>query len=162
MIKGRILEIYVHIRTYIYTYQVSSCWVYCICISSYVVPVRSHVRITISEYQPFDSEASGDVNSGESGERNVTIGSPLTLECTIRVRVRDTSRPVDIIWITGGKVIRRVDNITTRSYTDVYEISSLSAIDNGRKYQCLLGIYHINETQPVYVRDQFRLSFFGE
>ena len=44
-------------------------------------------------------------------------------------------------------------------YTDSFEISSLSAIDNGREYQCTVVI---NASQPVYSSDQFTLIFPGE
>ena len=46
------------------------------------------------------------------------------------------------IWTTGGGVVKRVLNVTANIindstiYTDSFEISSLSAIDNGREYQC--------------------------
>ena len=133
----------------------------------YIVPIL-HVQITIPEYQTsFDYETSGDVSSGESKDdifANVTIGDSLTLECTVTA-VRGISSSVDIIWTTGGRVVRRVDNITadiendSTIYTDSFEISSLSAIDNGREYQCTVVI---NASQPVNSSDQFTLKFFGE
>ena len=96
--------------------------------------------------------------------RNVTIGDSLTLDCTVTA-VRGISSSVDIIWTTGGRVVRRVDNITadiendSAIYTDSFEISSISAIDNGREYQCAVVI---NATQPIYSSDQFTLIFPGE
>ena len=95
---------------------------------------------------------------------NVTIGDPLTLDCTVTA-VRGISSSVDIIWTTGGRVVRRVDNITAdiendyAIYTDSFEISSLSAIDNRREYQCRVVI---NASQPVYSSDQITLIFPGE
>ena len=96
---------------------------------------------------------------------NVTIGDPLTLDCTVTA-VRGISSSVDIIWTTGGRVVRRVDNITADTeqnesaiYTDSFEISSLSAIDNGREYQCTVVI---NARQPVNNSNQAALIFPGE
>ena len=44
-------------------------------------------------------------------------------------------------------------------YTDSFEISSLSAIDNGREYQCTVVI---NASQPVNSSDQIILNFPGK
>ena len=95
---------------------------------------------------------------------NVTIGDPLTLDCTVTA-VRGISSSVDIIWTTGGVELRRVEDImanienNSAIYTDLFEISSLSAIDNGREYQCTVVI---NASQPVNSSDQFTLIFPGE
>ena len=105
--------------------------------------------------------------SGQSGDSplgDITIGDPLTLDCTVTA-VRGISSSVDIIWTTGGRVVRRVDNITAdiendyAIYTDSFEISSLSAIDNGREYQCTVVI---NARQPVSNSDNITLVFTGE
>ena len=107
----------------------------------------------------FDNETIGNETLG-----NVTIGDPLTLDCTVTA-VRGISSSVDIIWTTGGRVVRRVDNITadvendSAIYTDSFEISSLSAIDNGREYQCTVVI---NVSPPVNSSDQIVLIFPGE
>ena len=118
------------------------------------------VQITIfgNETLYFDNETLGNDTFG-----NLTIGDPLTLDCTVTA-VRGISSSVDIIWTTGGRVVRRVDNITAdiendyAIYTDSFEISSLSAIDNGREYQCTVVI---NAYQPVYNSDQITLIFAG-
>ena len=61
--------------------------------------------------------------------------------------------------------MKRVDNITAdiendnAIYTDSFEISSLSAFNNGRIYQCTVVI---NASQPVYSSDQITLIFPGE
>ena len=95
---------------------------------------------------------------------NVTVGDPLTLDCTVTA-VRGISSSVDIIWTAGGRVVRRVDNITadikndSAIYTDSLKISSLSAIDNGTEYQCTIVI---NASPPVTSSDQFTLMFPGE
>ena len=132
-----------------------------------IVPVP-HVKISIPEFETFiDYETSGDVSSGESGESmplNVTVGDPLTLDCTVTA-VRGISSSVSIIWTTGGIELKRADDIIADImndsviYTDSFEISSLSAIDNGREYQCTVMI---NATQPVNSSDQFTPIFPGE
>ena len=112
------------------------------------------VQLTIFDYDTL----------GNDTLRNLTIGDPLTLDCTVTA-VRGISSSVDIIWTTGGRVVRRVDNITAdiendyAIYTDSFEILSLSAIDNGREYQCTVVI---NTRQPVYNSDQITLIFPGE
>ena len=131
------------------------------------VPIP-RIQITIPEYENFiNYETSGDVPSGESGENVsliVTVGDPLPLNCTVTA-VRGISSSVNIIWSTGGSVVRRVDDITadivndSAIYTDSFEISSLSAIDNGREYQCTVMI---NAPQPVFNSDQFVVIFDGE
>ena len=124
----------------------------CTCLH-FTVPIP-FVQITVFNNEILENETL----------RNVTIGDPLTLDCTVTA-VRGISSSVDIIWTTGGRVVRRVDNITadiendSAIYTDLFEISSLSAIDNGREYQCTVVI---NASQPVYSSDQFVLIFPGE
>ena len=124
----------------------------------YVHIYTSIVPIPIVQITNFDNEILGNGTL-----RNVTIGDPLTLDCTVTA-VRGISSSVDIIWTTGGRVVRRIDNITadiendTTIYTDSFEISSLSAINNGREYQCTVVI---NASQPVNSSDQFTLIFPG-
>ena len=94
---------------------------------------------------------------------NVTVGDSLTLDCIVTA-VRGISSSVDIIWTTGGRVVRRVDNTTVATendyaiYTDSFEISSLSAFDNGKEYQCTVVI---NANQPVDSSDQITVLFPG-
>ena len=126
----------------------------------YIVPTPS-VQITI-----FDNETFYYYNDtlGNDTFGNLTIGDPLTLDCTVTA-VRGISSSVDIIWTTGGREVRRVDNITAdiendyAIYTDSFEISSLSAIDNGREYQCTVVI---NAYQPVYNSNYITLILTGE
>ena len=93
--------------------------------------------------------------------RNLTIGDSLKLDCSFTT-VRGISSSVNFIWYTGGIELRRVDDITadvlndTAIYTDSFEISSLSAIDNGRVYQCRVVI---NATRPVSNSDYFTVVF---
>ena len=127
---------------------------------SFIVPLP-FIQITISENKIFyfNNDTLGNGTFG-----NLTIGDPLTLDCTVTA-VRGISSSVDIIWTTGGRVVRRVYNITAdiendyAIYTDSFEISSLSAIDNGREYQCTVVI---NAYHPVYNSDQITLIFAGE
>ena len=137
--------------------------VYAVFMIYYIVVPIPLVQIII----PDSYKISGSDNFGQSGNStlwNVTIGDPLTLDCTITA-VRNISSSVDIIWTTGGRVIRRVDNITAdiendyAIYTDSFEISSLSAIDNGREYQCTVVI---NANQPINSSDQITLIFPGK
>ena len=122
--------------------------------STYSAVPNPFVKITI-----FNNEIVGNETLG-----NVTIGDPLTLDCTVTA-VRGISSSVDIIWTTGGSVVRRVDNITAdiendyAIYTDSFEISSLSAIVNGREYQCTVVI---NASPPVTNSNQTMLIFAGE
>ena len=94
----------------------------------------------------------------------LTIGDPLTLNCTVTA-VRGISSSVDIIWTTGGREVRRVNNIIpdvdndSAIYTDTFEISSLTAIDNGRVYQCIVVI---NASPQVSNSGRFTLTFPGK
>ena len=119
------------------------------------------MQITIFDNEAFyfDNDTLGNYTFG-----NLTIGDPLTLDCTVTA-VRGISSSVDIVWTTGGRVVRRVDNITadienaSAIYTDSFEILSLSAIDNGREYQCTVVIDAYN---PISSSDQVILSFPGK
>ena len=123
------------------------------CECAFIVPIPL-VHITVFDNETLENEKL----------ENVTIGDPLTLDCTVAA-VRGISSSVDIIWTTGGRVVRREDNITADIkddnviYTDSFEISSLSAIDNGREYQCTVVI---NANQPVTSSGQFTLMFTGK
>ena len=111
----------------------------------HIIVPTPHVKITI-----FDDE--------------LIIGNPLTLDCTATI-ARGISNSVDIIWTTGDKVVRKVDDITAEGendytvYTDSFDILSLSAIDNGREYKCRVVI---NTRQPIYNEDQITLIFPGK
>ena len=139
-------------------------FVHTVCVYCYVyaVPIPN-VQITTTENETsVDYYASGQ--SSDDISRYSTFGDPLTLDCIITA-VRGISSSVNIIWTTGDIELRRVDNITadvvndSAIYTDSFEISSLSAIDNGREYLCRVMI---NTTQPVNSSDQFILTFPGE
>ena len=129
------MYMHTYIATYVFTY------------TFYVVPLP-FVQIT------FENDTLS----------NLTIGDPLTLDCTVTA-VRGISSSVDIIWTTGGRVVRSVNDTMvvmendSTIYTDSFEISSLSAIDNGRIYQCTVVI---NANQPVSRASQIMLNFPGE
>ena len=95
---------------------------------------------------------------------NLTVGDPLTLDCTVTA-VRGISGSVDITWTTRGIELRRVDDVIAHIvndsaiYTDSFEISSLSASDNGRQYQCAV---RINTSRPIFTSNQITLRFHGE
>ena len=121
----------------------------------FVVPIPL-VQITIFGFEILQNDTLD----------NITIGDPLTLDCTVTA-VRGISTSVDIIWTAGpgDEVISRVYNITASveddnaTYTDSFEISSLSFIDNGREYQCIVVI---NASQPVNGSDQISVIFPGK
>ena len=151
--------VYVHTVPYVSFSQGSYTYIIRI---SFTVPIPLvYVSISDNNY-----EISGDDSFGQDGNitRNLAIGDPLILDCTV-IAVRGISSSVDILWTTGGRVVKRVDNITAdiendnAIYTDSFKISSLSVIDNGREYQCTVVI---NANQPVYSNDQITLKFPGE
>ena len=130
-----------------------------VCGYTFLVPIP-FVQITIDNMTFYsDNETLGNNTFG-----NVTIGDPLTLDCSVTA-VRGISSSVDIIWATGRRELRRVNNVTAdiendyAIYADSFEISSLSAVDNGREYQCTVVI---NADQPVYSSDEITLIFPGE
>ena len=106
-----------------------------------------------------------DTLENETLRDPLAIGDPLTLDCTVTA-VRGISSSVDIIWTTGGRVVRRVNDVIADAendsvtYTDSFEISSLSAIDNGRVYQCTVVINA--SPQAVVATSQFILNFPGK
>ena len=119
------------------------------------------MRITQLSNDTLD-ETSGYGNDTLS---DLTIGDSLTLNCIVTT-VRGISSSVNIMWYTGGSVVRRVDNLTvaytdnnSAIYTDLFEIPSLTAIHNRRYYQCVVVI---NATQRVYSSNVTRLSLSGE
>ena len=128
----------------------------------FIVPIPFVQIYSSNNYETSGDNSSEQLGNGTLG--NLTIGDPLTLDCTVTA-VRGISSSVDIIWTTGSRVVRRVEDIMADIenysviYTDSFEISSLSAIDNGREYQCTVVI---NASQPVYSSDQFTLIFTGE
>ena len=70
-----------------------------------------------------------------------TVGQSLTLQCEVTT-VRGITSRVDIVWSSNGIVLRRINGTTATTmdnslvYTDSYNISQLSTIDDGRVIQC--------------------------
>ena len=85
----------------------------------------------------------------------VEFGRATTLECNA-IAVRGITSRVDIIWITGFRTVRRVDNLTASTvnnsvvYSDQFITPPLSANDVGRVYQC-----------QVVINADFRINTFG-
>ena len=132
----------------------------------FTVPIPD-VKINISEYETYtvsEYESFRFTVREDAIILNVTLGDPLVLDCNVTT-IRGISSSVDIIWTTEDRTIRKINNITadivndSAIYTDSFEISSLSAIDNGRNFQCI-GV--INAKKPVNNTDQITLNFRGE
>ena len=112
-----------------------------------------------------DNETLDDEAPGNGTLSDLTVGDSLTLNCTVTA-ISSIFSSVNIIWITGGSVVRRVDNITVTYtsndsgiYTDLFEIPSLTAIDNGREYQCTVTT---NASQAINGGNNVTLSFDGK
>ena len=105
------------------------------------------------------------LSDNETLGNNLTVGNLLTLNCTVTA-VEGISGSVNIIWTTGNDVLRRAENLSVTYtinnfaiYTDLYEISSLTLLDNGRNYECTVLI---NASQQINRSDQIVLNFTGE
>ena len=130
----------------------------------YIVPTPL-VQVTMFNNATFELNMLDNETLENETLSNLTIGDPLTLDCTVTA-VRGISSSVNIIWTTGGRVVRSVNDTMADQdmendsaiYTDSFEISSLSAIDNGRVYQCTVVI---NASPQVFSSDQITLNFDG-
>ena len=90
-----------------------------------------------------------------------TVGDPLELQCEVTTVIDITSR-VDIVWSSGGTVLRRINGTTmdnSQVYTDSYTISLLSTTDDGRVIQCKVVI---NTSPSVMATDSITLNVTGE
>ena len=70
------------------------------------------------------------------------VGQSLILECGVTT-VRGITSRVDIEWSVGNRVLQNTEgtDITSTAsdfvlYTDFYNISQVSTLDDGRVYQC--------------------------
>ena len=125
------------------------------CLFMYIVPAP-HIKITVFGYETLKNDTL----------ENISIGDPLTLDCTVStVRGISSQADVSIIWSTGNEIIRRAVNVMadvknySTIYTDSLEIASLSATDNGRAYVCTVLI---NSSQVLFNVDVLTLIFPGE
>ena len=91
------------------------------------------------------------------------MGQSLTLQCKVTT-VRGISSRVDIVWSSSGIVLRRINGTISTTmdnllvYTDSYNMSQLSTIDDGRVIQC--GIV-INASPLVIATDNITLNVMG-
>ena len=92
-----------------------------------------------------------------------TVGQVLTLECKVTT-VRGITSRVDIVWSSGSKVLRMINNTTpiimnsSLVFTDSYTVSQLNTTKHGRVIQC--GVV-INTSPPVMATDSITLDVMG-
>ena len=93
-----------------------------------------------------------------------TVGQSLTLQCEVTT-VRGITSRVDIVWRSGGAVLRRMNGTTPTTmgsslvYTHNYTISHLNTTDDARVIHCEVVI---NTTPPVMATDSITLNVTGE
>ena len=93
-----------------------------------------------------------------------TVGQSLTLQCKVTT-VRGVTSRVDIVWSSGGTVLRRANGTTAATmdnslvYTHSYTISQLSTTDDGRVIQCEVVI---NTSPPKQDDDKIELDVIGK
>ena len=93
-----------------------------------------------------------------------TVGQSLTLQCEVTTVKGITSR-VDIVWSSGGIVLRRINGTTATTmdnsqvYTDSYTISQLSTTDDDRVIQCEAVI---NTSPLIQDDDRIALDVIGK
>jgi len=94
----------------------------------------------------------------------VTVGHSVTLECNVTA-VRGINSRVDIVWISYGTVLRRVNDSTqvtmgsSAVYTDSYTIPRLCIVDQNEVYQCEVVI---NSSPSVMATGSVALSETGK
>ena len=93
-----------------------------------------------------------------------TVGDSLALQCEVTT-VRGITSRVDIVWSSGGTVLRRMNDTTATTmdnslvYTDSYIISQLNTTDEGRVIQCEVVI---NASPLVMASNSITLDVTGE
>ena len=93
-----------------------------------------------------------------------TVGHSLTLQCKVTAMRGITSR-VDIVWSSGGVVLRRTNGTTATTmdnslvYADSYTISELSTTDDVRVIQCEVVI---NTSPTIQNDDNIELDVIGK
>ena len=92
------------------------------------------------------------------------VGQSLTLQCEVTT-VRGITSRVDIVWSSGGTVLRRINGTTATSmnnslvYTESLNIPQLSTTDDGRVIQCEVVV---NTSPSVMTTDSITLDVTGE
>ena len=93
-----------------------------------------------------------------------TVSQPLTLQCKVTT-VRGITSRVDIVWSSGGTVLRRINDTTATTmdnslvYTNSYSISQLSTTDEDRMIQCEVVI---NASPIVMTSNSVTLDVTGK
>ena len=93
-----------------------------------------------------------------------TVGQSLTLQCNVTT-VRGITSSVDIMWSSGGTVLRTITGTTSTTmgnslvYTDSYTISRLNTSDDGNVIECDVVI---NSDTPVMANDNLTLNVIGK
>ena len=99
-----------------------------------------------------------------SNNQIVVVGRSLTLQCKVTT-VRGITSRVDIVWISDGKELKRMNNLssTTMSsslvYKDYYTTSQLNTTDDGRVINCVVVII---ANPPVMANDSITMIVSGE
>ena len=92
------------------------------------------------------------------------VGQSLTLQCEVTT-VRGITSSVDIVWSSGGTVLRRMNGVSLTTmdsslvYTESYTLSTLSEVNNGNMIQCEVVI---NTSPSVIATDSITLDVTGE
>ena len=92
------------------------------------------------------------------------VGDPLELHCAVTT-VRGITSRVDIVWSSGGTVLRRINGTTPTTmgnslvYTESLSIPQLSTTDDGRVIQC--GVV-IDTSPSVMATDSITVDVTGE
>ena len=93
-----------------------------------------------------------------------TVGQSLTLQCEVTT-VRGITSGVDIVWISNGTVLMRINDTTATTmgnssvFRESYVISMLTTSYNARMYECEVVI---NANPPMTVSDNIILNVNGE
>ena len=93
------------------------------------------------------------------------MGHSLILECSVTT-VRGVTSRVDIEWSVGNRVLQSTEgaDITSTAsdfvvYTDFYNVSQVSTLDDGRVYQCKVII---NTIPQLMATDSTTLDVTGK
>ena len=112
-------------------------------------------------------------NSVVPNSTNVTVTAPntqivgqsLILECSVTT-VRGITSRIDIEWSTGNTILQRMKRISVSSitsdsiiYKNIYNISQISTLDDGRVYQCKVII---NTFPQLMATDSATLDVTGK